>query len=338
VEDGAIPSKTSATDDPFLGRINAKSVPPPHNVNSLKRCLAKSENISYTTRSSLFLTPYSQSPMDDAAKVTILNHTGPGSLPEEPLAFVAKLRDSERSALESVVGGILGSIRTTIRPSTTSAPNTRYRTPVYSTFLSVTSELLSEVYYLLYANDCEKASKAAFDTKEPSLGRIRADAITPPHTPSSILRHISRVEANPALASSHLFSDISCDTTLTKGHVAIIHPECPGLSPDKPMAIVQMNSRPLAILALQEIYNKLFGACTSLYQLVYQLVGWLYQLIRIWNLHLFVETGVIPVLLLFLLLYFIFTGSLHIAIKVPLFIYVYLLFVGKSIESLSRKR
>ena len=41
-EDGAISSKTSATpDDVCLGRINAKSVPPPHNVNSLKRRLAK---------------------------------------------------------------------------------------------------------------------------------------------------------------------------------------------------------------------------------------------------------------------------------------------------------
>jgi hypothetical protein len=39
--------------------------------------------------------------MDDAEKFTILNGTGPGSTPQEPLALVAKLSDSERSDLES---------------------------------------------------------------------------------------------------------------------------------------------------------------------------------------------------------------------------------------------
>ena len=54
-------------------------------------------------RISLFLTPYSQSPMDDADNAIILNRTGtsPGSTPQEPLALVAEMSDSERSALES---------------------------------------------------------------------------------------------------------------------------------------------------------------------------------------------------------------------------------------------
>ena len=39
--------------------------------------------------------------MDDAEKVTILNGTGLGSTPREPLALVAKMSESERSALES---------------------------------------------------------------------------------------------------------------------------------------------------------------------------------------------------------------------------------------------
>jgi hypothetical protein len=123
-EGGAIPSKTSATPDhdPFLGRIKARSVPPPHTVHTLKRSLAKFENINDRTGCSLFLTPYSQSPMDDTTKVTIRNHTGPGFLPQEPLALVVKLTDSERSALE------FGEMRE--GPNTTSS-NTRYRTPFY---------------------------------------------------------------------------------------------------------------------------------------------------------------------------------------------------------------
>ena len=39
--------------------------------------------------------------MNDNEKITILNGTGPGSTPQEPLALVAKMSDSERSAMES---------------------------------------------------------------------------------------------------------------------------------------------------------------------------------------------------------------------------------------------
>ena len=47
--------------------------------------------------------------MDDTEKVTILNGTGPGSTPQEPLALVATMSDSERSALESEGRGELAS-------------------------------------------------------------------------------------------------------------------------------------------------------------------------------------------------------------------------------------
>ena len=47
--------------------------------------------------------------MGDADKVTILNGTGPGSSPEEPLALVAKMSNSERRALESEKRGGLAS-------------------------------------------------------------------------------------------------------------------------------------------------------------------------------------------------------------------------------------
>jgi hypothetical protein len=78
-------------------------VPPPRNAKAVKCRIVKVENIKDSERTSLFLTPYSESPMDDADMFTIHNGTGPGSNPQEPLAFVAKLSDSEslRSALES---------------------------------------------------------------------------------------------------------------------------------------------------------------------------------------------------------------------------------------------
>ena len=88
-------------------------------------------------------------------------------------------------------------------------------------------------------------SKVAFDPEEPSLGRIQAVSIAPPHCPTSIKLCISRVEGNPALAwRSDLFADTSSDSPLQEGHISILCTDGPGLSPDKPMAIVQRQPFP----------------------------------------------------------------------------------------------
>jgi len=86
-------------------------------------------------------------------------------------------------------------------------------------------------------------SKVAFDPEEPFLGRIRADSVAPPHSPTSIKRCISRVEGNPELAwHADLFADTSSDTPLQEGHISILPTDGPGLSPDEPMAIVQVKN------------------------------------------------------------------------------------------------
>ena len=97
------------------------------------------------------------------------------------------------------------------------------------------------MYYQLFADDSEMASKVAFDPEQPSLGRIRVDSIVPPHSPTSIKCRISRVERNPALVNSDLFAGTACDTPLTDGHIdiSIFRTDGPGLSPNEPMAIVQ---------------------------------------------------------------------------------------------------
>ena len=140
-EDGAIPLKTPAPGDPFLGRIKARSVAPPHTAQAVKRSIAKVENIKDFTSTSLFLTPYSQSPIGDTGKVAILNRTGPGSTPQEPLAVVAKMSDSEWSALDSESGG-RGELASAAEPETTPL-GIRYRTFTQhsstSTFLFITS-------------------------------------------------------------------------------------------------------------------------------------------------------------------------------------------------------
>jgi hypothetical protein len=88
-------------------------------------------------------------------------------------------------------------------------------------------------------------SKVAFDPEEPSLGRIQANSVAPPHSPASIKRCISRVEKTPALADADLFADISSDTPLKEGHISILRTDGPGLSPNEPMAIVLVAKNPL---------------------------------------------------------------------------------------------
>ena len=107
------------------------------------------------------------------------------------------------------------------------------------------------MYYLLYADGYAMPSKVAIDPEEPCLGRIRADSVAPPHSPTSIKRCISRVENTPALASADLFADTSCDTPLKDGHISILRTDGPGLSPNDPMAIVQVES-PLPVASIPD--------------------------------------------------------------------------------------
>jgi hypothetical protein len=67
-----------------------------------------------------------------------------------------------------------------------------------------------------------------------------ADSVAPPHSPATIKRCISRVEKSPALADADLFVDLSSDAPLEENHISILSTDGPGLSPNEPMAIVQM--------------------------------------------------------------------------------------------------
>jgi len=80
-------------------------------------------------------------------------------------------------------------------------------------------------------------SKVAFDQEVSSLGRIRGDSISPPHTPASIKRRISRAEETPELVNADLYADPG-DDPLKEGYISILGTDGPGLSSDEPMAIV----------------------------------------------------------------------------------------------------
>ncbi|KAJ6570322.1 hypothetical protein B0H10DRAFT_2237941 [Mycena sp. CBHHK59/15] len=86
--DGAIPSKTAPDPgNPFIGRIKATSVPPPHNVLSLKRTLGELEA--------------SRTPPAEKASMLGLDL---GATPETALAFVfgEGLSEKENAGLPSI--------------------------------------------------------------------------------------------------------------------------------------------------------------------------------------------------------------------------------------------
>jgi hypothetical protein len=81
-------------------------------------------------------------------------------------------------------------------------------------------------------------SKMAINPDEPSLGRICADHITPPHMPDSIIRCIRRVESIPQRITGNIFADTSCDTPLTEGHISVLRSDGFGRGIDESLAIV----------------------------------------------------------------------------------------------------
>ena len=108
-------------------------IPPPHTVASLKRCLAKFEHIDNHLCTNIFLTSFDQSPLDDASEVTIVECTGLGYMPQEPLALLAKLSDSEKGSFRSSESKVVGPVVTA---------TTRYRTYILSTFIATLVDIL----------------------------------------------------------------------------------------------------------------------------------------------------------------------------------------------------
>jgi hypothetical protein len=99
-EDGVVPAMNPVySDDPHLGRIMANLVAPPHTAFSLKHCLSNIENIDKSIRTRLFISTSSQSPMDDAGRVSIAMYPGPGCTPSDPMALVAGFSCADRGPL-----------------------------------------------------------------------------------------------------------------------------------------------------------------------------------------------------------------------------------------------
>jgi hypothetical protein len=94
--DGVIACKEPVdSQDPYLARIEADHITPPHTVASIRKCICKAEGIEsarWVTTCKLFESAFSESAMDDKKHIAVLDESGPGSDPQKPLALVVTNR------------------------------------------------------------------------------------------------------------------------------------------------------------------------------------------------------------------------------------------------------
>jgi hypothetical protein len=95
------------------------------------------------------------------------------------------------------------------------------------------------VYYRIYAEDGEIQSANPVYTDDPSLGRIIAKLVAPPHTVMTLKRCISNVENIDNAIPTKLFISASSQTPMDDaGSVSILAHPGPGCNPNEPMVLV----------------------------------------------------------------------------------------------------
>ena len=166
--------------------------------------------------------------------VTRLLFSIKGSTPQEPLALVAKMSDSERSALESEGRDGLAHAE---EPDT-APPEIPYHTSTsiqHSPAFSFRKfRLLGKVYYLLYADDYKIPSKVLAIYPVSRLILLRHYKV-PPSSNNAF-----REWREPQQLSTPIFLRTY---HAKEGHILFLRTNSPGLIPNKPMAIVRMENR-----------------------------------------------------------------------------------------------
>ncbi|KAF7324187.1 hypothetical protein MKEN_00641500 [Mycena kentingensis (nom. inval.)] len=190
---GALPvSAVASPDDPYVGRILARSIPPPHIVSTLTRRILTNEGAENIKpgEASLFENALSADAMYKDNQVNIGTNRGDsqaGSTP--PLAYALVLAAGSEVKL---------------RPTTSdSKPN-----------LNAALAESDYVYYHLYTRDGEDTAMAAFDPAEPAIGRIEKLQLPVPHTVAALKHYIAFVEGKRVYASADLYPSLTATTPL----------------------------------------------------------------------------------------------------------------------------
>lgn len=100
---------------------------------------------------------------------------------------------------------------------------------------------LSAVYYRLFTEDGEVPSKCPVNKDDPSLARIDARLIAPPHTVASIKRCLANFEGLGyfiSASSAKLYVNLLSESPMDREHVSILTSHRPGSTPEEPMGLV----------------------------------------------------------------------------------------------------
>ncbi|KAJ6626712.1 hypothetical protein B0H10DRAFT_1998230 [Mycena sp. CBHHK59/15] len=171
--------------DPFLGRIKLTAIAPPRTVDSLKQCLAQSENLHDPTnqRTDLYLTASSDSPIRSSNGSLSVLGLNLGLAPQSALALV--LRQDLSEGEKASVGGIHVPDNFRISPGILEG---RRRS------VSTVNVEPRYIYYRIYTPEKAIPSSSAFHSKDVFIGRMDATRIPPPHTVATLVRCLTENE------------------------------------------------------------------------------------------------------------------------------------------------
>ncbi|KAK7046392.1 hypothetical protein R3P38DRAFT_2873566 [Favolaschia claudopus] len=186
--DGAIRPKTAfSADNSSLGHLMVRSIPPPHRVDTLRRCLVKAEDLG-DQNCSLYLRADSPTPASDSTVLDFLGTNAEnGTSPDTAFALVIH---DDRFTGERPAVATLGGLRE-------SKDNIDY------------------LYYRLFARTEEDTSATTPDAEDPSLGRIDRNLICPPRDALSVKRCIAWVEEKMVYRDSELYAEISAQEAIS---------------------------------------------------------------------------------------------------------------------------
>lgn len=206
------------SNDRSISRILFKSITPPRNVASLKRHLWKVEGFDGSPACTLYLSSSVNTPAEDLARLPPRGQ-GSGSSELDPIALVVDTSEVEKR----LVAARKADLKT--------FPDWPHKQPY--------------VYYRIYDQDGEIASKTSFDQTDTSLGRINILFFPPPHHGASLKARLSQVEEITACDVKIFKDDSGEDTLMDNDIVDLLSDTYPGVTADEPMAIVCSPQKPI---------------------------------------------------------------------------------------------
>lgn len=207
--------------DRFISCILSRSIAPPRTVASLKRHICRIEgfepsgsDISYKLYSSLS----EKVPLEHSTHLSRLRgDRGPGSSETDPMALMIEMSAVEKRSTAA----------STLDPKT----------------LPEWSDEPRYVYYRVYDQDGDVASKTSFNKVDLSLGRLDTLSIPPPHNVSSLRSRLLQAEeaSNQVV---QIFEDDCGETIMNDADaLPLSSADYPGIKEDEPIAVVYQGEK-----------------------------------------------------------------------------------------------